>query len=91
MYQYTSSLSRREETIKYIKPETPLHDRIIEIWKNLHITSIPLRIKIATECVIFSYENAKEKVPCDAEYIRSVIDEIEGFNEPPKKACMTCF
>lgn len=91
MYRYTSSLSRREETIKYIKPETPLHDRIIDIWKNLHITSISLRIKIATECVIFSYENAKEKVPCDAEYIRSVIDEIEGFNEPPKKACMTCF
>lgn len=91
MYRYSSSLARREEAVKYIKQETPLHDRIMTIWKDLNIHSIPLRIKIATECVIFSYENMKEKAPCDEAYIRSVIDEIEGFNEPPKKACMTCF
>lgn len=91
MYRYSSSLSRREETIKYIKQTTPVRERIIEIWKSLSIPSIPLRIKVTTECVIFSYENMKEKVPCDAEYIRSVIDEIEGGNEPPKKTCATCF
>lgn len=91
MYRYSSSLARREEAIKYIKQETTLHDRIMTIWKGLNISSIPLRIKTTTECVIFSYENMKEKPPCDAEYIRLVIDEIEGFNEPEKKPCMRCF
>lgn len=92
MYRYTSSLHRREETIKDIKQDAPLRDRIIKIWKSLDISSIPLRIKITTECVIFSYESKKEKVPCDSEYIRSVIDEIEGQNnDQNKKSCIRCF
>lgn len=95
MYRYTSSLHRREETTKNIPQQTSLRDRIVIIWKSLDISSIPLRIKITTECVIFSYESKKEKVPCDSEYIRSVIDEIEGANgeNNENKSCMRmkCF
>jgi len=84
MYRYTSSRSRREETTKNISRQTPVRDRIVTIWTSLNISSIPLRIRTTTECVIFSYENVKEKVPCDEDYIRSVIDEIEGGNKPDK-------
>ena len=91
MYLYTSSRCRREETTKNISQQTPVRDRIITIWKSLTISSIPLRIRTTTECVIFSYENMKEKVPCDAEYIRSVIDEIEGGNEPETCTNIICF